>query len=94
MIPCQKHLFDIPEEITYLNCAYFSPQLNKVRDAGYAGVKRKSHPWKVGPEDFFTESEQARDLFAQLIGANTDDVAIIPAVSYGIAVAAGLVDVE
>ncbi|MCH8018793.1 aminotransferase class V-fold PLP-dependent enzyme [candidate division KSB1 bacterium] len=94
MIPCQRHLFDIPDEITYLNCAYFSPQLNEVRHAGYAGVNRKSHPWKVGSEAFFTESEQARDLFAQLIGANTDDVAIIPAVSYGIAVAAGLVDVK
>ena len=94
MIPCQRHLFDIPDEITYLNCAYFSPQLNEVRHAGYAGVNRKSHPWKVGSEAFFTESEQARDLFAQLIGANTDDVAIIPAVSYGIAVAAGLVNVK
>ena len=94
MIPCQKHLFDIPDEITYLNCAYFSPQLNKIRDAGYAGVKRKSHPWKVGPEDFFTESEHARELFSQFIGANADDVAIIPAVSYGIAVAAELVAVK
>ena len=94
MIPCQKHLFDIPDEITYLNCAYFSPQLNKIRDAGYAGVKRKSHPWKVGAEDFFTESEHARELFSQLIGANAADVAIIPAVSYGIAVAAELVAVK
>ncbi|MCH7675539.1 aminotransferase class V-fold PLP-dependent enzyme [candidate division KSB1 bacterium] len=33
-------------------------------------------------------------MFSQLIGANADDVAIIPAVSYGIAVAAELVAVK
>ena len=27
LIPLQKHLFDIPSEITYLNCCYMSPQL-------------------------------------------------------------------
>ncbi len=94
MIPCQRHLFDIPDDIAYLNCAYFSPLMQKVREAGHLGVDRKSQPWKVGPEDFFTESEQARELFAQLIDANAADVAIIPAVSYGIAVAAGLVEVN
>lgn len=25
LIPNQRHLFDIPEGITYLNCAYMSP---------------------------------------------------------------------
>lgn len=94
MIPCQRHLFDIPDEITYLNCAYFSPLLHKVREAGHLGVDRKRHPWKVGPDDFFTQSEQARELFAQLIDSNVEDIAIIPAVSYGIAVAAALVEVH
>lgn len=94
MIPCQRHLFNIPAEIAYFNCAYLSPQLNTVRDAGYGGVDRKSHPWQVGPEAFFAESELARELFARLIDAEAGDVAIIPAVSYGMAVAAANVAVS
>lgn len=94
MIPCQRHLFDIPDEVAYFNCAYLAPLMQRVRAAGHAGVDRKSQPWQIGPEDFFAESEQARALFAALIGASADDVAIIPAVSYGMAVAAALVDIR
>jgi len=48
----------------------------------------KAHPWSITPADFFTDSEHVRGLFARLIGAGANDVAIIPAVSYGTALAA------
>lgn len=92
MIPCQRHLFDIPDEIAYFNCAYLGPQMQSVREAGYEGVDRKSHPWKVVPSHFFDESELVRDLFARLISAGADDIAIIPSVSYGVAIAAASID--
>jgi selenocysteine lyase/cysteine desulfurase len=88
MIPCQKHLFNIPEDITYLNCAYLSPILRSVSEAGQKGVAAKEQPWRLTPEDFFSQTEQTRSLFAEIIGANPDDIAIIPAVSYGISAAA------
>ncbi|NIR31243.1 MAG: aminotransferase class V-fold PLP-dependent enzyme [Gammaproteobacteria bacterium] len=88
MIPCQRHLFDIPEEVAYFNCAYLSPFLHSVREAGEGGIALEGHPWNLYPEHFFTESEEARALFGALLGASADDVAVIPAVSYGIAVAA------
>ena len=87
-IPCQRRLFDIPEDVAYLNCAYISPLLNEVREAGLAGTRRKSRPWKIQPPDFFTEAEVARQLFAKVIHASGDDIALIPAASYGIATAA------
>lgn len=87
-VVAQRELFDIPADIAYFNCAYMSPLLRSVRQAGEAGVARKSQPWKVQSTDFFTESEVTRQAFAQLIGGDTEDVAIIPAVSYGTAVAA------
>lgn len=87
-IPCQRHLFDIPELITYLNCAYMSPLLHRVREAGQQAVARKSQPWQIQPVDFFTETEQVRKRVAQVIEATEEDIAIIPAVSYGLAVAA------
>ncbi|MZR32135.1 aminotransferase class V-fold PLP-dependent enzyme [Sneathiella litorea] len=88
MIPSQRHLFEIPDNIAYFNCAYMGPLLKAARAAGHMGVDRKALPWSVSPEDFFTESEQARSLFARLIGAAADDIAIIPSASYGTAVAA------
>jgi selenocysteine lyase/cysteine desulfurase len=88
MIPCQRALFDIPDDIAYLNCAYMSPIPIATRDAGRGGVNAKVQPWRIHGADFFTDSERARGLFAQLIGATADDIAIVPAVSYGIAQAA------
>ncbi len=88
MIPCQRHLFDIPEDVAYLNCAYMSPLMKSVRDAGHMGIQRKVQPWSVSPPDFFSESETVRGQFARLVNAGADDVALVPAVSYGIATAA------
>ena len=88
MLPSQKHLFNIPEDITYLNCAYLSPQLRSVSEAGHKSVSSKENPWLLTAPDFFTLTEQTRSLFAELIDARADDIAIIPAVSYGVSVAA------
>ena len=93
MIPCQKHLFNIPQDITYLNCAYLSPQLRSVTQAGCIGVAAKEQPWQIVAQDFFTDTEQSRRLFAEMIDAQLDDIAIIPAVSYGMAVAASNIKV-
>jgi selenocysteine lyase/cysteine desulfurase len=90
----RRELFDIPEGITYLNCAYMSPQLRAVREVGEEAVRRKSRPWEILPKDFFEDSETARALFAELIGGEADGVAIIPSVSYGMAVAAANLPVE
>ncbi|MBO0333434.1 aminotransferase class V-fold PLP-dependent enzyme [Sneathiella sp. CAU 1612] len=88
MIPSQRHLFDIPDDIAYFNCAYMGPLTKTARAAGHGGIDRKSLPWTVAPSDFFTESEQARSLFATLVGTAADNIAIIPSASYGLAIAA------
>lgn len=88
MIPCQRHLFDIPDDVAYFNCAQMSPLSRSVAEAGMKAVQRKAMPWTIRSEHFFDESEQARGLFARLVNASADDIAIIPAVSYGLAVAA------
>jgi selenocysteine lyase/cysteine desulfurase len=90
----QRDLFEIPEEIAYLNCAYMSPQLRPVREIGERAVARKSRPWEITPGDFFKDVEKTRTLFARLVGADAEGVALIPSVSYGIAVAAANVKVE
>lgn len=84
----QRHLFEIPDGVAYLNCAYMAPNLRSVREAGERGVAAKSRPWEVSPDDFFADSQQARTLFASVLGGDADGVAIVPSVSYGIGVAA------
>lgn len=88
MIPNQRHLFDIPDEITYLNCASHSQLLREAFETGQHAVMRKAHPWGSFREDAAAEAEELRGLFARLIGASANDVALVPATSYGMAVAA------
>lgn len=94
ILPSQRHLFDLPDDVTWLNCAYMSPQLHTVTEAGREAVGRKARPWNIRPEDFFTESERLRGLFAELVGADAEGVALVPSVSYGLAVAAANVPVK
>src|ERR687890_738257 len=90
----QRDLFEIPEDIVYLNCAYMSPQLRPAREVGEMAVSRKSRPWEITPDAFFENAEEVRALFARLVGVDADGVAIIPSVSYGISVAAANVSVR
>ncbi|MEM6724554.1 MAG: aminotransferase class V-fold PLP-dependent enzyme, partial [Bacteroidota bacterium] len=86
MLEAQSHLFDLDPEVCYLNCAYMSPLMKSVCDAGHEGVERKRHPWTVYPEHFFDQSERVRALFAELIGVQeAQRIAHIPSVSYGLA---------
>ena len=88
MIPCQRHLFDIPSDVAYLNCAYISPLMHAVREVGEASTRRKCRPWEIGPDDFFSDAEEGRRLFAELVGASAEDIALVPAASYGVSTAA------
>jgi selenocysteine lyase/cysteine desulfurase len=93
-LPQQRDLFEFPDDVCYLNCAYMSPQLRAVTEAGERAVSRKARPWEIAPADFFEDSETARELFARICGGDAAGVAIIPSVSYGIAVAAANVSVQ
>ncbi len=84
----QKHLFNLDENITYLNGAYMSPQLKSVEAIGVACVQKKSKPYQISGEDFFTEKVILKKRFARLIETSDyETIAIIPSVSYGIAIA-------
>lgn len=92
-LPSQRHLFDIPRDVAWLNCAYMSPLMNAAVAAGESGIRRKARPWSITPPDFFGEPEETRALFGRIVGCAGDDVSIVPSASYGIAVAAANVPV-
>ena len=83
----QSHLFDIPGDVAYLNCAYMPPLPRTVRDAGRRFLD-DSTPWGITPRDFFEPGDRLRIAVAELIGGDADGVAFVPSVSYGIGVAA------
>ena len=88
LLPNQRALFDIPEDVAYLNCAYQSPLMKPVVEAGEKAVRMKQHPWQTTSPDFFSLPDRGRELFARIIGADSDGIAVIPAISYGMAIAA------
>ncbi len=94
MIPNQRHLFDLPDDVAYLNIAYTAPLLQAAADAGREAIRAKQNPWTITSTDFFSSVETVRNLFSGIVGCDSDCVAIIPAVSYGIALAAKNLPIE
>ena len=88
MIPNQRHKFDIPDDIAYLNCAYMSPLMKTAVAGAHEGLGKKIQPWTYEGSNFFSYTEDVRALAAQLINAPADDVALVPSASYGLQIAA------
>lgn len=83
---CQKHLFSLDENVTYLNCAFMSPLMKTVEEAGLAGILKKREPYHLSGDDFFEETKALRQEFAKLVHAkDAQRMAIIPSASYGLA---------
>lgn len=86
MLPCQFDKFELDSNVTYINCAYMSPQLKSVTAAGTTALQMKVKPYKLSIPDFFEPVEKLKHLFAQLIQAqDAQSIALIPSVSYGMA---------
>lgn len=92
IIPPQRHLFDIPGEIAYFNCAYNSPQLTEAKCRLLAGVGSKSRPWERTGASFFDDAETIRSLAADIFGGDTSEYAVVPAASYGLCTAARAIE--
>src|SRR5918997_4627137 len=90
----QRHLFDIPEHITYMNTANLAPRLRAVTEAGLAAVNRGTQPWTFTQNNWFNDAHKLRGLAARIMNARQDDVALVPSVSYGIAIAAANVPIK
>ena len=65
-----------------------APQLRSVTEAGLRAVRAKASPWNLSGPEWFSDSEELRELAARVMGTDSDAVAPVPAASYGIATAA------
>lgn len=85
----QSEKFNLDSKITYLNGAFMSPQLKLVSEVGMKALKIKESPSNVQVNDFFDTPRRLRQEFSKMVN-NPDpkSVALIPSVSYGMAVVA------
>jgi selenocysteine lyase/cysteine desulfurase len=88
MLPSQRALFDIPDEVCFLNAASWSPLPRAAVEAGRAAVGRKAQPWLLDADFAAGQYDRARGAAARLIGAPPRDVALISSVGYGVSSAA------
>ena len=71
MLNCQKDLFSLDSNITYLNCAYKAPLLKK-------GEKEL-----FKANNYFEITEKIRYKLSNIIGSHSNEIAILPSTSYG-----------
>lgn len=88
MLSCQRKNFEIPSDLAFFNCAFLGPLPRTAREIGERAIARKAHPWTMGADDFFEDSERLRSSFAALLHTTPDTIALTPSASYGLAVAA------
>lgn len=88
IITGQENRFSIPDEVVFLNCANMSPVPETARQAGIAAINKRSNPWKIQTADWFQPVEELKALFGRIINSSKENIAIIPAASYGMAIAA------
>ncbi len=84
----QRRLFDLPDDVIYMNCAAQGPAPRAAAEAGRRAVDRKARPWEPERQNLGAEMRRARELFAGFIGAQPTDIALSTATSYGTAIAA------
>ncbi len=82
----QKELFNLEEEHTWLNCAYWSPMLKTVEAIGHTEVSRKNRPYNYEIKDFFDPIEKLKQNFARLVNvSDAERIAVVSSTSYALA---------
>jgi selenocysteine lyase/cysteine desulfurase len=88
MLSCQRDLFSLPEGLHYLNSAARTPLLKSSEAIGMEALQRQRVPGELTGEAYQRASEALRAGIGRLINAPADAIALVPAVSYGVAIAA------
>ena len=87
-LTCQKSEFSLPDGHCYLNSAFMGPLPHRVEQAGLQALRERVAPTAMGPTDFFAPAERVRELCAQLVNADPEQVAFVPTVAYATAIVA------
>ena len=79
----ERAKFVVDDDVAYFNTAAVSPMLSSVRAAAHAAVDRRATPWTIR-SGWFDDVEDLRSRVARLLGVAANNVALVPATSYGL----------
>jgi selenocysteine lyase/cysteine desulfurase len=85
MLKCQKDLFSLKPNITYLNCAYKGPLLKKSEEKIFEAIENERNPFKLKAPNYFQISNEIRREYSTIINSQPEEIAIQPSTSYGFA---------
>ncbi|WP_052368349.1 aminotransferase class V-fold PLP-dependent enzyme [Algiphilus aromaticivorans] len=83
-----ENIFDLPDNLIYLNSAGQGARLHAVNDAARSALASSARPWEGDMADWFGAVEHLRELAAATFGTEAEALAYVPSASYGMAVAA------
>ena len=94
ILPCQRELFEVDQELSYFACAAMAPLLRASVSAGICGLQERARPWTLSKASWFEPADERRLLFSHLINCAPEDIALVPSTSYGAAVCARACDLS
>lgn len=94
MLNVPRSLFDLPDDVVYLNAAGAGPRLHRVNDAAREGMEGSARPWAFDMHMWLDRIESLRQCTAATLGTAAEALAFIPSASYGEAIAARNLRVE
>ncbi len=80
--------FDLHPEAVYLNAASEGPLPRRAREALLRVLDRKTHPFRLGGEEYFQIPQRTRELCAQLAGCLPEEIVLTAGAGAGINLAA------
>jgi selenocysteine lyase/cysteine desulfurase len=81
--------FDLHPEAVYLNAASEGPLPRRAREALARVLDRKTHPFRLGGEEYFQIPQRTRELCARLAGCLPEEIVLTTGTGAGINLAAG-----
>jgi len=67
MIKTQKEKFNLPKDVTYLNCANIAPLMHELSDIGKDALDIRMQPYKISRQDWFEPTKKLKVNFSKLI---------------------------
>ncbi len=89
LLAARRQAFDLHSEAIYLNAASEGPLPRAAAEALRATLDRKTHPFRLGGEDYFQIPQRARERCARLVGCRAEEIVLTHSTGDGINLAVG-----
>ena len=85
-LTCQKALFQLPVDQTFLNSAYMGPLPRPTIEAARLALEKRASVVGLTAADFFAPADRVRELLAQLVHTSDEKIAFVSNVAAALGV--------